>query len=189
MVNIVTIAKSKYLVDVGFGAGEPIEPVPLKHGCEFNGLLSCTGRLELKHLGKHSTTAKEDPGQRLWVYSVKFSTKTEWEEMYSFTETEFFPDDFTMMNYYVSTRPDSWFVQEVIAYRMMMDWGKLRLFGEIALHKDVLKIREQGKEEVVTKLNSEEDRIEILEQYFKMRLTKREQRSIVGLVSEIKKRE
>lgn len=187
MVNIVTIAESKYLVDVGFGAGEPTGPVPLKHGSEFNGLLSSKGRLELKHLDKHSTTAKQDPGQRLWVYSVRFSTKPEWQEMYSFTETEFFPADFAMMNYFVSTRPDSWFVQEVVAYRMLMDRGQMQLSGEVALHKDILKIREQGKEEVVTKLNSEEDRIKILAQHFEMKLTEREQRSIVGLVSEIKK--
>lgn len=188
MVNIVTIAESKYLVDVGFGAGEPTQPVRLKHGYEFNGLLSSKGRLDFKHLDRHSTTAKEDPAQRLWVYSIKSSTKTEWEEMYSFTETEFFPDDFAMMNYFVSTRPDSWFVQEVVAYKMVMDSDNKQLVGEVALHKNVLKIREEGKEEVVTKLNSEDDRIKALLYNFKMKLTEREQRSIIGLVSEIKRR-
>lgn len=189
MVNIVTIAEVKYLVDVGFGAGEPTQPVPLKHGYEFKGLLSSKGRLEFKHLDRHSATTKEDPAQRLWVYSVKkSSTEKEWEEMYSFTETEFFPDDFALMNYFVSTRPDSWFVQEVVAYRMLMDSGNHRLFGEVALHEDVLKIREEGKEEVVTKLNSEDDRIRALAYHFKMKLTEREQRSIIGLVSEIKRR-
>lgn len=188
MVNIVTIAQSKYLVDVGFGAGEPIQPVPLQHGYEFNGLLSSKGRLEFKHLDRHSAATREDPAQRLWVYSVKSSSKKEWEEMYSFTETEFFSDDFVLMNYFVSTRPDSWFVQEVVAYRMLMDSDNKRLFGEVALHKDVLKIRDEGKEETVTKLNCEEDRTKALAQHFKMRLTEREQRSIIGLVSEIKRR-
>ncbi|KAJ4388234.1 hypothetical protein N0V93_008841 [Gnomoniopsis smithogilvyi] len=189
MVNIVTIAGSNYLVDVGFGAKEPIQPVPLKDGHEFTGLLSITGRLDLKHLEKHSTAARSDPSQRLWVYSVRSDALSEWEEMYSFTETEFFPEDFAVMSYYVSTSPHSWFVQEVVAYRMLMDEGKNQLVGEVALHGNVLKTRLQGQNEDVRHLRNEKDRIKSLADEFGISLTEREQRAIVGLASEIKRRE
>lgn len=189
MINIVTIAESKYLVDVGFGAKEPTHPVSLKDGHEFTGLFSTTGRLDLRHLNKHSTAAKSDPSQRLWVYSVRSDDQSEWEEMYSFTETEFFPEDFAMMSYFVSTRPESWFVQEVVAYRMLMDDSTGKMVGEVALRGDVVKIRLQGKEEAATKLDSEQDRVKTLAEAFDIKLTEKEQRAIIGLVSEIKRGE
>ncbi|KAJ4421742.1 hypothetical protein N0V82_003586 [Gnomoniopsis sp. IMI 355080] len=187
--GILTINQSKYLVDVGFGAKEPTHPILLKDGHDFSGLLSSRGRLDLKHLDKHSVEAKADPSQRLWIYSVKSNPQADWEEMYSFTETEFFPEDFAMMSYFVSTRPDSWFVQEVVAYRMLMDQNNGELVGEVALHGDVLKIRLNGKEEVVTKLRNEEERIKALAKEFDIQLTEREQRAIIGLVSEIRVKE
>lgn len=186
MVNIVTISNERYLVDVGFGAKEPTQPVPLKDGHEFAVLSSIQGRIQLKHLEKHSDAAKADRAQRLWVYSVKESAGSEWEEMYSFTETEFFAEDFEMMSYFVSTRPESWFVQEVIAYRMLMDQEEGRLEGEITLHRDILTTRVIGKEKIVIKLRNEEERVKALEEYFNIKLTYTEQRAIMGLVSEIR---
>lgn len=189
MVNIVTVDGCRFLVDVGFGAKEPTHPVRLIDGHEFDGLFSTKGLLQLKHLEKHSLAAKLDPAQRLWVYSVQSTAQSEWEEMYSFTETEFFPEDYELMSYFVSTRPDSWFVQEVIAYRMLLGGEPDgRLIGEVTLHRDVLKTRREGKEEIVKKLRNEDDRVKTLGQYFDINLTQREQRAIKGLVSEIRER-
>lgn len=185
MVNLVTFNDVKWLVDVGFGAKEPIHPVPLRDGHEFALLGSSMGRLDFKHLQKHSPAAQNDPNQRLWVYSTRMSADQSWEEMYSFTETEFFPEDFEMMNYFVSTRPDSWFVQEVVAYRMVMDRHR-NLVGEVTLRGNVLTVRENGQQDVVTKLSSEEERVKVLETHFYVTLSEREKRSISGLVSEIK---
>lgn len=100
--------------------------MPLKDGHEFTVLGSTGGRLDFKHIAKHSPAAQEDEVQRLWVYSVRFPGDLEWGEMYSFTETEFFPEDFEMMSYFVSTRPESWFVQEVIAYKATLYQGPER---------------------------------------------------------------
>lgn len=185
MVNIVTCEGKKWLVDVGFGAKEPKCPVALNEGFEFDILGSSMGRLDLKHLEKHSAAARKDQSQRLWVYSTRTSPKDAWEEMYSFTETEFFPEDFEMMNYFVSTRPDSWFVQEVIAYRMLIN-ERWALAGEVTLRGNTLTIRQESQEDVVTRLGSEQERVKALEIHFHIRLTEREQRAISGLASEIK---
>jgi len=185
MVNIVTLNSRKYLVDVGFGAKEPTCPVSLTDGFMFPILGQSAGRIDLKHLEKHSKVAKKDPIHRLWVYSIQATPNDPWEEMYSFTETEFFPEDFEMMSYYVSTRPDSWFVQEVVAYRMLMD-DLGNVVGEVTLHGNTLTIRQDGQEDAVTKLRSEQERVKALETEFYIRLTHREQRAIVGLVSEIR---
>ncbi|CAN8104652.1 unnamed protein product [Discula destructiva] len=189
MVNIVSIEGQKFLVDVGFGGKEPTQPVLMQDGHEFTILGATQGRLDFKHIQKHSATAKQDQMQRLWVYSVRTSTDQPWQDMYSFAETEFFPEDFEMMNYFVSTRRDSWFVQEVVAYRLLMDENKGTLIGEVTLRGDLLTIRHTGEPELVLRMGGEEERVIALERHFDIKLTEREQRSIKGLVSEIKQRD
>ncbi|KUI53100.1 Arylamine N-acetyltransferase 1 [Cytospora mali] len=184
MVNLVTIGGRKYLVDVGFGSREPTEPVPLVHGYEYVNIAPRKGRLEFKHLSRYAEA--DDLAQGMWVYSARKDDGAEWEEMYSFTEMEFFHEDFEMMNYFVMTRPQSYFVQTVIAYRAVMDVEAGELVGELILHKDKVKQGETQGDHALELLSSEEDRVKALERYFSICLTEREKSSIEGLPTELK---
>lgn len=184
MVNLVTIEGKKYLVDVGFGAQEATQPVPLEDGHEITTIAPIRGRLELKHIEKQVT--KDDPAQRLWVWSSRKGSEAEWEDMYSFSEAECFAEDFEALNYFVMTRPQSWFLQMVLAYRPVLDEATGELVGERILHGNVVKEGASGQDRIIEVLETEEDRVGALEKYFDMRLTEKERRGIKGLVSELK---
>lgn len=185
MVNLVTIEGKKYLVDVGFGAQEATQPIPLEDGHEVTTIAPTRGRLELKHIGKQVT--KDDPAQRLWVWaSRKGGNGAEWEDMYSFSEAECFAEDFEALNYFVMTRPQSFFLQTVLAYRPVLDEATGELTGERILHGNVVKEGSSGQDRVLEVLETEEDRVRALEKYFDIRLTERERRGIKGLMTELK---
>lgn len=186
MVSLVTIGGQKYLVDVGFGAREPTEPVPLVHGHAFVNVAPRRGRLEFKRLSRQAGAV--DPAQqRVWVYSARKDEESDWKEMYSFTEAEFFPEDFEVINHFVMTRPQSYFVQTVLAYRPVMDAETGNLVGELILHKDIVKRGETQDDHVLEVLESEEARVNALEKYFDIRLTEKEKRSIQGLPTQLNK--
>lgn len=185
MVNLVTIEGKKYLVDVGFGAQEATLPIPLEDGHEVTTIAPTRGRLELKHIEKQVT--KDDPAQRLWVWaSRKGGEGSEWEDMYSFSEAECFAEDFEALNYFVMTRPQSWFTQTVLAYRPVLDEATGELVAERILHGNVVKEGASGQDRILEVLETEEDRIRALEKYFGIRLSEKEKRGIKGLVSELK---
>jgi arylamine N-acetyltransferase len=185
MVNLVTIEGKKYMVDVGFGAREPTQPVPLEHGHEITTIAPARGRLELKHVDRQVT--KDDPAQRVWVWCHSRKDGGGWEDMYSFLEPEVFAEDFEALNYFVMTRPQSFFLQTVLAYRRVLDEATGdELVGEVILHDNVVKERAGGQERVLEVLETEEDRVRALERYFDMRLTEREKRAIKGLPTELK---
>lgn len=204
MVNIVTIDETKYLVDVGYGRREPIQPVPLTpEGYEFAGIASSRCKLERKTLARHTPRASVSAAdQSVWVYSVRitdddavlapgsYSSSSpgvpDWEEQYSFTEVEFFPEDFEVMNFYIMTRPQSYFVQTVLAYRAILDEDTGELVGELILHKDSVKRILRGLFEVLEELRSEEERAAALGRYFFISLTEKERTGIRGLASELK---
>lgn len=204
MVNLVTIDETKYLVDVGYGRREPTQPVPLTaQGYEFAGIAPTRGKLERKtlsrHQHQHNATAGAGAargGQSLWVYSAwttgpedddgSTSTGPGWVEQYSFTEVEFFPEDFEVMNLYVMTTPQSYFVQTVLAYRAIWDEEAAELVGEVILHKDSLKRIHRGRSEAIAELRSEGDRVGALEEYFFISLTEKEKKAIQGLASALK---
>lgn len=186
MVNLVTIDGVKYLVDVGFGSREPTAPVPLVHGYEFVNMAPRRCRLEFRPPPRRGSAGAGDPAQHVWVYSAKEDDEAGWEDVYSFTEAEFFPEDFEVMNYFVMTRPQSYFVQNVVAYRPDVDPATGAWAGEIILHKDVVKLGKSQGDRVIWALESEEDRVRALEKYFSIRLTEREKKSIQGLATELK---
>lgn len=190
MVNLVTIEGKKYLVDVGFGVQEPTQPIPLEDGYEVTTVAPTRGRLELKHIDKQVT--KDDPAQRLWVWcSRKHGAEgagagAGWEDMYSFSESEVFPEDFEAMNYFVMTRPQSFFLQNVIAYRPVLDEATGELVAERILHGGVVKEGVSGQERVLEVLETEEDRVRALDKYFDIRLTEQEKKGIKGLATELR---
>ncbi|KAI3396235.1 hypothetical protein diail_12379 [Diaporthe ilicicola] len=185
MVNLVTIEGKKYLVDVGFGSQEATQPIPLEDGYETTTIAPTRGRLELKHIEKQTT--KDDPRQRLWVWSSRRNDGAAWEELYSFSEAEVFAEDFEVLNLSVMTRPQSMFVQTVLAYRPVLDDGTGELVAERILNRNVVKDGESGQHRILETLETEEDRVRALEKYFDICLTEKEKKAIQGLATELKR--
>jgi arylamine N-acetyltransferase len=178
MVNIVTIADQRYLVDVGFGSRGALHPVPLEDGHEFSGLGQARGRLEYCRLEEHA-----DPNQRVWVYSVREGEGRPWRTQYHFVETEFLADDFEVMNLRTMTAPQSFFVQSVMCMWTLLDEQKENPVGLLILHRDYVKRQMGDVSEIVERLQSEEERVKTLEKYFGIVLSLDEQGAIRGLAS------
>lgn len=181
MLNIVTIDGNRYAVDVGFGSNGPPHPIPLKDGYEFTTYEPVRAKLEYRALSQHS-----DPSQRVWVYSVQEWPNAPWEEKYAFVEIEFFAEDFQVMNMPVMTAPQSFFVQNVMCLKFLLREGTDEPEGVLILHRDYVKRRVGEKVEILQTLNTEEDRLKVLEELFSIKLGEDEKAAIRGLTSELK---
>lgn len=121
----------------------------------------------------------------MWC-SNKGGEGAQWEDMYSFSEVEIFPEDFEALNYFIMTRPQSFFNQTVLAYRPVLDEATGELVGERILNGNVVKEGASGQDRILEVLETEEDRVRALEKYFDIRLTEKERRGIKGLMTELK---
>ncbi|KAK5087925.1 hypothetical protein LTR05_002141 [Lithohypha guttulata] len=191
-VNIITIDNKKYFVDVGFGSMGPTKPVPLVDGyttmhagTEDN--VASTLRLTR---GFAANNTSRNPEQELWIYSVKFSHADDdsrpWVPCYCFSETEFFPADFNVMNHWVTTNRASIFVQMIICMKFIMSDDGQTLIGDITLNNAEIKERRFGRSTKLMDIKSEEHRIEALEKYFGIKLSAPERAGIIGFPTEIR---
>lgn len=94
VVICIDIGNNRWLADLGFGSCGLLEPLPLLAG-EY-GQFAWTYRL-----------AREESD--LWVLSAPVGGV--WQDLYTFTMEPQLPVDFEPPNHYVSTHPDSRFVQ------------------------------------------------------------------------------
>jgi arylamine N-acetyltransferase len=239
MVNLVTIANTKYHVDIGFGGGGPPFPLPLSDpNPETNTRFTASPQLSFPCLptqssstssnapnparSKHTTirlihrtlrdepsaTRPSDPAQALWVYEMRVAGSEEWTPRYAFTETEFLPSDFEVMNHYTSTSSKIWFTKKIVCVRYLLDGddgdlAKLEegeedkgkedeegvekgIVGQIMLDGNVVKRRIGEESEVLEELRSEEERVRALERWFGIVLSQEEREGIRGMVTELK---
>ncbi|CAL5867564.1 uncharacterized protein PFLUO_LOCUS1783 [Penicillium psychrofluorescens] len=178
MVNLVTIGEQKYLIDVGFGSNGPHQPIRLAQNFEFHNIGDQSGRLLYAPIPQH--TGK---GQALWQYEMRNGGGA-WTPAYCFTETEFLPEDFAIINYFMSTSRESWFTFHIVCVRMLLgDEGQL--VGDLTLFNDVLKRRLGATSEVVQSFSSDEERVVALEKYFRIPISLAERESIRHTISEI----
>ena len=178
MVNIVTIGEQKYLVDVGFGSNGPHQPVPLVQGFSFHNVGEQSGRLLQGTIAQNTSK-----GQLLWQYEISNSGQ-DWIPAYCFTEIEFLPEDFTIINYYMSTSRESWFTFHVVCVRMILD-EEGQIVGDLTLFNNTLKKRLGATSEVVQTFTSEEERVAALEKFFKISISQADKGSIRHTISEI----
>jgi N-hydroxyarylamine O-acetyltransferase len=93
-----------WLADVGFGSEGLLQPVLLVPA-------------SVCHQFAWSFRLVEEQG--LWVLQTLQGES--WHDMYAFTLEPHYPVDFEMANYFVSTHPDSWFVQALTVQRMGLE--------------------------------------------------------------------
>ncbi|OAA45593.1 N-acetyltransferase family protein [Metarhizium rileyi] len=181
MVNIVTVDNTRYNVDVGFGSHEPMRPIPLLHNYTFTQIAPRQGKLEYRSIAQHT-----DPSQRAWVYSTREHPSAPWQECNMFVETEFFAADYEAMNLSTMSAGTSFFVQNVVGMRAILD-DAAEVAGVYTLLGNRVKrqMRDQDAE-LVAELETEHDRVRAMEDYFGVRLTALERRGIRGLPTELK---
>ena len=155
--NIVTINGRRYVVDVGFGSNGPLQPNTLEDGREFPQISPARGKLEYKALPIHT-----DASQRVWEYSTQADPTSPWKPMYAFTEVEFFPADFEVMNLTTMTSPRSFFVQAVMCMRTILDDKTGKPIGLLILLRDYVKRQLGGQAEILENLETEAQRVEAL---------------------------
>ncbi|KAF2130409.1 arylamine N-acetyltransferase 1 [Dothidotthia symphoricarpi CBS 119687] len=181
MVNLVTIGGEKYHVDVGFGAEGPVVPMRLQRDGE--GVLEkqvspATAKLQWR--GIPGTT---DAEQRLWVYSYRRDAESELVMRYCFSEMEFLPGDYGVMNYHTSTSPKTFFTRTIVVEKKILREGEL--VGSLILGDRDAKRRVGGVKEKEIRFESEDERLKALEEWFGIRFGEAEREGIRGLASEI----
>ncbi|KAA8648744.1 hypothetical protein EYZ11_008049 [Aspergillus tanneri] len=181
MILIVTIAGQKYMVDVGFGSNCPTSPLPLIEGATA----VCIAPSEMR-LIRDTLYEFVDKTQKVWVYQIRYNPDSDWIPHYSFSEVEFLPQDYVMMNFFTSKQPRSWFTQTVVCSRVILDEMSCEPRGVYVLAGKEVKRRLRGKAEVVETLESDDDRVRALGKWFDMHFHDYEVDGIQGLVSQFK---
>ncbi|GLB08832.1 N-terminal acetyltransferase [Aspergillus tubingensis] len=179
MVNIVTIDEQKYLVDVGFGSNGPHHPIPLVQDYEFHNVGEQSGRLVNGPIAQHTSRS-----QSLWQYEFR-NGGSNWIPAYCFTEMEFLPEDFTIINYYMSTSRESWFTSHVVCVRMLLNEDGDKIVGDVTLFNDTLKERLGATSKELEKFASDEQRVLALERVFEIHISEADRESIRHTISEI----
>jgi arylamine N-acetyltransferase len=181
MVILVTIDSIKYHVDVGFGSDGPLVPMPL----ERSGTIQPHVKPGRARLQWSNIAGNTDPNQRLWVYQYQRNEESEFEIKYCFTELEFQPNDYAIMNYYTSTSRHIFFTRTIVAEKKL--WGDDgELVGNLILGDKNIKWRIHGAKEKDIEFENEADRLDALEKYFGIRFGEAERHGIQGLPSELR---
>ncbi|MCX4819823.1 arylamine N-acetyltransferase [Streptomyces sp. NBC_01142] len=98
---VVTVDGQPWLADTGFGALGILEPMPLRDGVEVRQGAWTYG------------IALEDEG----IHVLRTLGEEGWADLYAFAPQTLFPGDFTVMNHYSSSHPQSKFVGQVVVQR------------------------------------------------------------------------
>jgi arylamine N-acetyltransferase len=104
MVNIVTLSSRRYLVDVGMGARGPMVLLEMVSGASATSISRRTIRLLHGCIPEHTSS---HPSNALWKLEMRNSEGSACVPTYAFTDMEFLPQDFEVMNWYVSMNPRS----------------------------------------------------------------------------------
>lgn len=186
MVAIVAIGGKRYLIDVGFGGNSLTFPVPLENGyIGLNARPNNRIQLALVQVPPQMQSKSKKKQQPLWVYSVQTTVDGPWVPGYCFSETEFFPKDFEVMNFWTSKNPKSWFTRHIMCVKFIMDKENEEIIGKIVLLDREIKEIRNGTLRRVEKFTSEDDRIEAMEKYLRIRLSSKEKCGITDMATMI----
>lgn len=98
---VVTVEGEQWLADVGFGWQGPLEPVPLRDGVRVE-QSGWTFGIDVEDEGVHVLRSRRPEG---------------WIDLYAFAPQSLYPGDFTVMNHYSSSHPQSRFLGQVVAQK------------------------------------------------------------------------
>jgi arylamine N-acetyltransferase len=193
-----------FLSDVTFGPMGPMVPLPLESGDAFPAIGDAQNRLirksvpELARLedmylvqykdcmADFEATLKRDTNDENPANPPANGTKPqpEWKTLYAFGLQEFTTADYEIMNYYTCTSRKRWPVFRVFAYKISLD-NKDTPSGYMWLNQDTVISRAHNEAKQTAHCRTEKDRIWILQQAFKIRLSEAEIQAIRNLPSEL----
>ncbi|KAJ5505921.1 Arylamine N-acetyltransferase [Penicillium expansum] len=181
MVLIVIIGGEKYMVDVGFGNSCATAPLLLQEGATATAIAPSEMRIVRESIAEFT-----DPSQKIWIYQTRYNPESKWLPQICFSDVEFLPQDFGVMNFSVSQSRTSWFTQVFVCMRMILDQSGTEIIGQCVMSGKEVKERLRGKTETLQVLETEEDRVKALAKYFDMHLRESEIQGIRGMISELK---
>ena len=182
MVNLVTLSSQRYLVDVGMNARGPIVPMPLVSNTPVFSVSPRKARLLHSAIPEHTTSHILN---MMWRLEVRNHDGCQWTPTYAFSEVEFLPVDFEMMNWYTMTSPRSWFTHKILVGRMISDSQTEEIIGDMTLFERTLRTRIHGKLTFEVECRSEKERVELLRNHLGIKLRDCELEGIRGKESEI----
>lgn len=144
--NIVEIEDERYIVDVGFGLYTP--PLPIR--------LSNEEKISPHPFGTYKVIYRNG------VHTLVTLLGGEWKELYRFTLEEVQEADFDMANWYLTTHPDSKFVNSLLASRLTSE-------GRYSLNNCQLNFYSHQGDKDSTNLNSASELITCLNDIFGLR--------------------
>lgn len=178
MVNIVNLQSGRYMIDVGFGSNGAVHPLALEPDMISSGIGPQEYRL--RHTNIASNTSRD---QKLWLFQHRNSSDDEWNDAYCFTELEFLPVDYEVMNFWTSQSGETWFTSTIVVVRMVLDDEDV--VGTVMLGGNEVKLRIQGKTEHLGKLKTEAERLEALKKWFGIELSEEERGGIKGMTTKL----
>jgi arylamine N-acetyltransferase len=183
MINIVTLSSERYLVDAGMGGFGPTIPLPLTDGHQAVSLSPRNVRLVRGCLPEHTSCHSAN---QMWQFEVRNGGDDKpWIPTYAFTETEFIPIDFDMINWYITADRRSFFTHKILVCRLLLDQSQSEIVGDLMLYENGFRRRVNGQVELELGCSSEKERVELLEKHFGIRLTPQEQGGIRYTLAEI----
>ncbi|KAF4931924.1 N-hydroxyarylamine O-acetyltransferase [Colletotrichum fructicola] len=183
IVNIVTFADgSKYHSDVAFGGDGATKPIPLVEGLVHNNLGTQQIRLAKDWL---PTQAHRVDSSNQWIYQYRNNPSQPWNSFYAFAEIEFLQPDWGVVNHWMSTHPDSNQVRNLLVVKFLRrtnassDSNEQEIYGKKMLVNGTVKQNMGGKTEFVKACDTEESRLESLENVFSIVLSQTEKDGIL----------
>ncbi|KAJ6023901.1 hypothetical protein N7540_004698 [Penicillium herquei] len=186
MVNIVKLPSGKeYHLDAAFGGDGPTKPVPLVSGQISQNLGTQEIRLIQDNMSKQTRL-----DQKHWIYQYRNGPEKKWEVMYSFTELEFFQDDFEVINHFTSWEALTTGTTIIVKFLrsretdglplddheregLSFESGQISIVGKIMFisgSPDLVKLNMGGKSRIVDSFQSEEERVSSLKKWFQIQL-------------------
>lgn len=127
-----------------------------------------------------------DPDQRLWVYEHRINESSDFQVTYCFTELEFLPSDYGIMNYFTSTSARVFFTRVIVAEKKIASEDGESLVGTLILGNGDVKWRINGEKKKEIAFENDDDRVKAIEEHFGIKLSQVERDSIHGLPSALK---
>ena len=179
MINIITFSDgNRYVSDVGFGSNGQTQPLPLIADKITAGIFPQELRLVYENIDENT-----NDDQRLWIYQSRNTPQDDWVPAYCFTELEFLPQDYEIMNFFTSHSRMSWFTYQIVVVKMELKGQEI--VGTTMLVEKDIKRRERGKSELVQICNTEKERVQALKRWFGIELREDEIKGIKGLVTQL----
>lgn len=180
---------SKFSADVAFGGDGPTLPLRMdKSATIHSNLGSQEVRLVYGVLPKQRLL---EP--KVWIYQYRNGADKPWNSFYSFLEVEFFQEDFEVQNWWASAKTlHRW---TVLAVRFLREGEtsehphqgrepnceeEINIVGKVMLVNNLVKLNMGNKTTVIRQVDSEQQRLNALWDYFGIRLTEEEAGSING---------